>query len=143
MWNGTTIPTGWAFCDGSTVNGILTPNLANKFIISRSADNLTTTSITGAATTTGGSATSYLVDHRHVYVFDDNSTGSDNVDSYKGPLVSNGGADGGGTLHAFNTSKPKKNTGAAYSNTDSTVVAEINTANLPPYYALAFIMRIA
>ena len=33
MWTGTTIPTGWALCNGGTVNGMLTPDLRNKFIV--------------------------------------------------------------------------------------------------------------
>lgn len=35
MWSGaiTSIPAGFALCDGSTVNGFSTPNLADKFIV--------------------------------------------------------------------------------------------------------------
>ena len=34
MWSGTVanIPTGWALCNGQTVNGVITPNLINRFI---------------------------------------------------------------------------------------------------------------
>ena len=144
MWSGTTIPTGWAFCDGTTVNGTLTPNLTNKFIISRSAGTVTTTSVTGAATSTGGTATASLVDHRHVYGMDDNTAGISVIDNYAGTAINgDAGSAGGGGLYRYNTSKPKKNTGAAFSEADVTVVPESNTANLPPYYALAFIMRVA
>jgi hypothetical protein len=33
MWNGTTVPTGWALCNGTTVNGTITPNLSDRFIV--------------------------------------------------------------------------------------------------------------
>ena len=32
MWSGTTLPQGWGLCDGSTQNGVVTPDLRNKFI---------------------------------------------------------------------------------------------------------------
>tara|TARA_B100000927_G_C16463016_1_gene468622 strand:+ start:1420 stop:2148 length:729 start_codon:yes stop_codon:yes gene_type:complete len=34
MWNGETAPDGWALCDGSTVNGTQTPDLKGRFIMS-------------------------------------------------------------------------------------------------------------
>ncbi|MDE5418451.1 tail fiber protein [Labilibaculum sp. DW002] len=33
MWNGTTIPDGWALCDGQLVNGNQTPDLRGRFIV--------------------------------------------------------------------------------------------------------------
>ncbi|MCB0480863.1 MAG: tail fiber protein [Flavobacteriales bacterium] len=33
MWSGTTIPSGWALCNGQTANGHPTPNLTGKFIV--------------------------------------------------------------------------------------------------------------
>jgi microcystin-dependent protein len=33
MWSGTAIPSGWALCDGKTVNGRTTPNLTGRFIV--------------------------------------------------------------------------------------------------------------
>ena len=34
MWNGETPPDGWALCNGSTVNGTQTPDLKGRFIMS-------------------------------------------------------------------------------------------------------------
>jgi microcystin-dependent protein len=136
MWSGTVanIPTSWALCNGS--NG--TPDLRGRFVVGASAG-----AGTGgyAVAASGGSATASLVDHRHVYAMDDNTPGISAIDNYAGTNIGAGGAQGGDTLKRYNTSKPKKNTGAAFSEADVTVVPEINTANLPPYYALAFIMR--
>ena len=33
MWSGSTVPDGWALCDGSTSNGRVTPNLRDRFIV--------------------------------------------------------------------------------------------------------------
>jgi microcystin-dependent protein len=33
MWSGKTVPDGWALCDGSTVNGLETPDLRGRFIV--------------------------------------------------------------------------------------------------------------
>ena len=130
--NTSTLPTNWKVCDGS--NG--TPNLRDRFIVGAG-----TTYIAG---TEGGSATAILVDHRHIYGMDNNTTDLNvEYDSHQGPKINNGGAEGGDGLHPYNTSKPKKNTGSLFSNIDLTVVGETNTANLPPYHALVYIMRIS
>lgn len=56
MWSGkiADIPTNWALCNGTAG----TPDLRNRFIIGADVDtsNIPTTSITGAATQTGGAA---------------------------------------------------------------------------------------
>lgn len=33
MWSGTVVPVGWGLCDGGTYNGIVTPDLRGKFIV--------------------------------------------------------------------------------------------------------------
>lgn len=33
MWSGTLVPVGWAVCDGGTYNGLATPDLRGRFII--------------------------------------------------------------------------------------------------------------
>jgi len=33
MWNGTSVPNGWALCNGQTVNGKATPDLRGRFIV--------------------------------------------------------------------------------------------------------------
>lgn len=33
MWSGTTIPSGWALCNGQVINGIVTPNLSDRFVV--------------------------------------------------------------------------------------------------------------
>lgn len=144
MWSGTSVPTGWAFCDGTTVSGIVTPNLTNKFIISRSANNVTTTTITGAATTTGGTKDTILPDHRHNFIMDDNIGTQSAIDPYGVTRVSKingGGAQGGGDLHAYTSSLPTTST--TTTNTTQQNNGTGTNGNLPPYYALAYIMRVS
>ena len=37
MWSGTTIPSGWALCNGQVINGITTPNLSDRFVVGSGA----------------------------------------------------------------------------------------------------------
>ena len=129
--NTATLPTNWKVCDGTSG----TPNLRDRFIVGAGTKY--------AAGDQGGSAIASLVDHRHIYGMDDNTPQIDTIDNYRGPTISGGGAQGGGSLVTYSTSSPKKNTGSLYSNTNSTVVPDSNTANLPPYHALVYIMRIS
>jgi hypothetical protein len=59
MWSGSinSIPAKWAICNGATVNGIVTPDLRNRFIIG-AGENY---SVNG----TGGSKDAILVSHQH------------------------------------------------------------------------------
>jgi hypothetical protein len=150
IWSGSTgsIPSGWAICNGS--NG--TPNLQNKFVIGAgSSYNV------GA---TGGSAQAVVVTHTHDISSDGahghgvndpghlhsytnwsntaskggdatnrsapiNSAAANTAGNYTGiSIVSGGGHNHNGAVQA-----------------PSGATATSNTANLPPYYALAYIMR--
>ena len=75
LWSGSvsSIPEseGWYLCNGQTAGGVTTPDLRNKFIVGADADTTIdsviypSTSITGSATTTGGSANAVLISHSH------------------------------------------------------------------------------
>ena len=130
MWSGTiaTIPTGWALCDGKLG---LTPNLSDKFVMG-AGDTVSNTYAVGA---TGGSADAVLVSHTH--------TVNDPGHIHKVPQLiidnaDNGGANGKKYGGFVNDVTSKESTGISI---DSTGVSGTN-ANLPPYYALAFIMKI-
>jgi microcystin-dependent protein len=138
MWYGSiaSIPSGWYLCDGT--NG--TPNLRDRFVVGAGT--------TYAVAATGGSANAIVVSHDHTGTTNDNGThnhtiwGQDNGASVTGN-VSNEVAnvenptsgeaffsrvtgDAGNHNHTFTTGS----TGASGTN-----------ANLPPYYALAYIMK--
>jgi len=136
MWSGAIadLPTGWAFCDGT--NG--TPDLRNTFIIGASADSggQANTTVTGSTTKTGGSANAIVVSHSHTATVTDPGHRHTVGGAY-------GGTPGGGGI-VQSTAQ-----GEVYSTTETTgITVAISTtgsngtnANLPPYYALAFIMR--
>lgn len=129
MWSGSvgSIPTGWRLCDGT--NG--TPNLRDRFIVGAG-----TTHIVGA---TGGSADAVVVSHSHTM----QSGGSHNhtISLLRGE--SDGGTSGNdlrvpgtsGTSATLTTTS----TGAHTHTINEAGESGVNK-NLPPYYALAFIM---
>ena len=146
MWSGkiANIPTNYALCNGS--NG--TPDLRNKFVIAAHSDQtvgVTTaaTTITGSNTVTGGDKDAVTVTHDHKYAFaqgdaggisnsNNGGSGITNVTSFGGNLTEleqSGGVDGQ-NLKGFTADTQE--VGSAGSN-----------ANLPPYFALAYIMRIS
>jgi microcystin-dependent protein len=163
MWSGSvaSVPAGWALCNGQTVNSLTTPDLRDKFIIGASGDNagIPNTTITSASTQKGGSKDAVLVshghtasdngnfaNHRHLYFMDDNTVSAEaSYDQIRVKTVNNGGGQGGGSLIANLSSKPKDSLNTFVSSLGITVglSGESGTnKNLPPYYALAFIMRI-
>ena len=144
MWSGTigSIPSNYKLCDGS--NG--TPNLKDKFVIGAAQDMYNSesgyawkaqTTITGTHTISGGTKDAIVVAHSHS-ITDPGHTHEINTGRY------NAYADGWVTSMANNTwnggkSTESKTTGITInSNGDSGT-----NQNLPPYYALAFIMRIS
>ena len=59
MWSGSVnnIPTKWAICNGATVNGIVTPDLRNRFVIG-AGENY-------GVNATGGSKDAVVISHNH------------------------------------------------------------------------------
>ena len=104
-------PTGWVLCNGS--NG--TPDLRDRFIVGATIGGDTTYPGVGVGST-GGSADAVVVSHTHT--------------SPVGTAAGGGPAALQGNLAAGNI-----NTGSASGGVPGT------NKNLPPYYALAFIMK--
>jgi hypothetical protein len=136
MWSGTiaTIPTGWYLCNGS--NG--TPDLRDKFIIGANADSggAAKTNVTGSYTQTGGTKDAIVVSHTHTATVTDpghnHTVGISAIsDSGSGspPRMTNSGT--------TDTSTATTGISVAISTTGSSGTDQ----NLPPYYALAFIMK--
>lgn len=146
MWSGSiaTIPSGWYLCDGNNS----TPDLRNKFIIAANADDSGTakTDITGSATQSGGSKDAVLVSHTHTVSVSDpghnhayisGNTGSinNNLSTWSG-IIQNAGYD---STRDQTIAISAASTGISVSN--STEGVSGTNANLPPYYALAYIMK--
>jgi microcystin-dependent protein len=131
MWSGviSNIPTGWYLCNGS--NG--TPDLRNKFIIGAYLDDtVAKTTVTGSNTQTGGTKDAVNVEHTHT------ATDSGHTHTYPRP-VNSGGFLGGTSSFSIGS------TGTTDSSTANITVASAGVSgtnqNLPPYFALAFIMK--
>jgi hypothetical protein len=134
MWSGTiaTIPSGWVLCNGS--NG--TPDLRNRFIIGANADDggAAKTNVTGSATQTGGTKDAIVVSHTH------SVTDPGHLHTVEFAQVFASGTGSNGVRPTGTTSSDWVNTATTGISIDSTGSSGTNQ-NLPPYYALAFIMK--
>jgi len=158
MWSGSTgsVPSGWALCNGS--NG--TPDLRDRFVVG--AGNLY------AVDATGGSKDAVVVSHTHSF---SGSTGSAGSHSHSGSTntagshahginegVGSGTVSPGGTFAWVGLQSRSTNSAGSHSHSLSINSAGAHThsvsgtvgsqgvsgtdQNLPPYYALAYIMKL-
>jgi hypothetical protein len=132
LWSGAigSIPSGWYLCDGT--NG--TPNLTDKFIVGAGSAY----SVGG----TGGSADSIVVSHTHTAT----SSSSVTDPGHNHQIYFDGGFGSGGLAAGPNTSSRTSSTsttGISVATTTTVASAGVSgtNANLPPYYALAYIMK--
>lgn len=130
LWYGSigSVPLGWYLCDGT--NG--TPDLRDRFIVGAGS--------TYSVAATGGSANAVLVSHTHTAT----STVTDPGHFHTYSVVSVTGGAGGGTSSYTNTasvSTGTKTTGITVATTNTTEGVSATNANLPPYYALAYVMK--
>ena len=127
IWSGSsaTIPTGWVLCNGSNS----TPDLRNRFVVGAGS--------TYAVGATGGSADAVVVSHTHT------ATVTDPGHLHTVPPSVSDAIGGSGSQQAYRGSGPSNTstavTGISVTNA-STGVSGTN-ANLPPYYALCYIMK--
>ena len=144
MWGGSvaSIPTGWALCDGEGGR----PDLRDRFIIGARADSggISSTQIEGSYTKTGGSKDAIVVSHSHTAT--SNSTVND--PGHFHTLNGAGTASGSGDQEIrngpgpFTTSTQTTGITVTTSTTISSTGSSGTNANLPPYYALAFIIKL-
>ena len=130
LWSGSigSIPAGWALCNGN--NG--TPDLRNRFIVGAGS--------TYSVDATGGSADAIVVSHTHTATSVVTDPGHahqlqfqlGNVDST--PAV--GALIGTGTSNTDSAT-----TGITVATTNASAGTSGTNANLPPYYALCYIMK--
>jgi hypothetical protein len=136
MWSGTiaTIPSGWYLCNGS--NG--TPDLRNRFIVGAHSDTsgVAYTTITGSNTQTGGTKDAIVVSHTHT-ITDTGHTHTATVNAQSNVSDSTSGGDVRPATGTSTLTTNSNTTGITINSTGSSGTDQ----NLPPYYALAFIMK--
>jgi hypothetical protein len=137
MWSGSiaSIPAGWYLCDG--LNS--TPDLRDRFVVGAGT--------TYAVAATGGSPNAIVVAHDHTF-----SGTTAAVGNHQHTINSTGGApirinlndDGRFTGDTGTDCGTTASAGAhdhTYSGTTASNGSSATNANLPPYYALAYIMK--
>jgi len=153
LWSGATgsIPAGWYLCNGQ--NG--TPDLRNRFLVGAGD--------TYSVNQTGGSADSIVVSHTHTatsvvtesahqhFIANSDTTGASTGISLTSSNYLAGKNGGGGVSESYalqGTSTVASigltsgsTTGATVATTNASAGVSGTNANLPPYYALAYIMK--
>jgi hypothetical protein len=127
IWSGSSasIPSGWLLCDGSSS----TPDLRNRFVV-----GATSTYAVGA---TGGSADAIVVSHTHTATVTD--PGHLHTYNQPGSIGVAGGSNGVSSQSFSSVNTSTATTGITVAN--STAGSSGTNANLPPYYALCYIMK--
>lgn len=133
LWYGSiaSIPDGWYLCDGS--NG--TPDLRDRFVVGAGS--------TYAVAATGGNANAVVVQHNHTATSVVTDPGHSH-DLTNLNLLSDTVSGGGITIltRTNGTSSTSSNTtGITVATTTANAGVSGTDANLPPYYALAYIMK--
>lgn len=140
LWSGSVgaIPAGWALCNGS--NG--TPDLRSRFVVGAgSAYNVNATGGTADAVVVSHSHSITDPGHRHLMPGDDQLAFANGAAGW--PARSAGG-------FGYDARSVGGGGGQIWLTSDSTIGISVNSAgqsgvgaNLPPYYALAYIMKTA
>lgn len=131
LWYGSigSVPLGWYLCDGT--NG--TPDLRDRFIVGAGS--------TYSVAATGGSANAVLVSHTHTATSTVTDPGHFHTQTeYNQPGVGNSGG-GGARVSPVTANTGTKTTGITVATTNTTEGVSATNANLPPYYALAYVMK--
>jgi hypothetical protein len=132
IWSGAigSVPAGYVLCDGTNA----TPDLRNSFVIG--AGN------TYSVGQTGGSKDAVVVSHTHTatsVVTDPGHFHDTKSNVTTGGVLTLQDRNGDATTNALPTTT--KTTGISVATTNATAGVSGTNANLPPYYALAFIMK--
>ena len=131
LWSGATnaIPAGFALCNGQ--NG--TPNLQDKFIVGAGSGY--------AVAATGGSADATLVSHTHNLLYNHGAFGGSSgaVTPRSGNTPVTPGISGRVSTESNHTHSGS--TGNPSDRATNSQGSSATNANLPPYYALCYIMK--
>ena len=140
LWSGSiaSIPTGWGLCNGA--NG--TPDLRDRFVVGAGSSY--------AVNATGGSANAVVVSHTHTASSSVSDPGHNHANGSFNQLLQITNTQTASGVDASAGEPNLTSSGTIQSNTTGiTVTTTVNSAgvsgtnaNLPPYYALAYIMKL-
>jgi len=127
IWSGSaaSIPSGWYLCNGSNS----TPDLRDKFVVGAGS--------TYTVGDTGGSANAIVVSHTHTATVTDPG----HAHSYSAFIDGSLGHGGGATTNDAPVSQTTGSNTTGVTVGISTTGSSATNANLPPYYALCYIMK--
>jgi hypothetical protein len=131
LWSGSlgSIPSGYVICDGTNS----TPDLRDRFVVGAGS--------TYSVAATGGSADAITVTHTHTAT----STVTDpgHVHTNNAIYFGSGGtaSSAGGSNLVIGATINSATTGVTVATTNANAGTSGTSANLPPYYALAYIMK--
>ncbi len=135
LWSGSTgtIPSGWVICDGTNS----TPDLRNRFVVGAGS--------TYSVDATGGSADATLPTHTHTATSSVTDPGHKHLSAQgtEFPQYGESGSVSGpsGLRNDGQGFTETKTTGISVSTSIANAGSSGTNANLPPYYALAYIMK--
>jgi hypothetical protein len=135
LWSGSiaSIPSGWVLCDGSNS----TPDLRDRFVVGAGS--------TYAVNATGGNANATLPSHTHTAtstVVDPTHNHGTGIGGSFAVFTGSGGSGFTGGGAQFVSTTGSASTGITVTTTNSTEGSSATNANLPPYFALAYIMKV-
>ena len=135
IWSGSqaSIPTGWFLCNGSNS----TPDLRDRFVVGAGS--------TYAVAASGGSANAIVISHTHTFTGTALATHTHQIGS-RDSTANDGGGSAQEFVNDFGTGGGAPATtssvsGGTPAGTNSTEGSSGTNANLPPYYALCYIMK--
>ena len=132
LWYGAVgaVPSGWYLCDGT--NG--TPDLRDRFIVG-AGNNY-------SVNATGGYTDSIVVDHTHTATSVVTDPGHQHWTgtAIAGTVASQAGAQGGSAPQGY-APLSSASTGVTVATTNANTGVSGTNKNLPPYYALAYVMK--
>ncbi len=151
MWSGTVAPSGWVICNGQTHNGFTTPNLSSKFIVSNHLNSGTLSTKGSTTASTGGAdevtlTIAQMPGHSHTASSSPAGAHSHNVPGYTKRTNNTTDNDNTRSCPDIGWWRTNKSTSPVANHTHSISVGNSGGnqphENRPPYYVLAYIMRV-
>ncbi len=150
LWSGAdnAVPAGWALCNGQTVNGRTTPNLQGRFVMGSSSGR-------GVGTIGGAESVTLTINqlpaHNHVVSGNTSSSGAHthpfrafhaNFDHKGSATEGSTKDDGDGSFDDGNAVKSAGDHTHSINLTSQSTGGGQAVGILPPFYAMAYIMRV-